>query len=166
MSSPISFLSYLLGYHVGLPKLKGFLLFCFGIRFDFHSYDCCLFFYYFLNWFCFSISFLVILFHLIFISNLIIILLIVICFVLDHFLNWILFLISSLNILFHFIFISDLVLIFFIAIFFYFGSFLIDFFSILSLTIWLIENLALWVFWICLPWDNLGPMIEVMGLED
>jgi len=118
MSSPISFLSYLLRYHVGLPKLKGFLLFCFGIRFNFHSYDCCLFFFYhFLNWFCFSILFLVILFHLIFISNLIIILLIVICFVLDHFLNWILFLISSLNILFHFIFISDLVLIFFIAIF-------------------------------------------------
>jgi hypothetical protein len=68
--------------------------FIFYIKFDMHSFDCCLFvcFNYFSNWILFSISSLSIWFQIIFILNLVPIILIVISFVLDLFIAFFLFL--------------------------------------------------------------------------
>jgi hypothetical protein len=68
------------------------------------------------NWILFSISSLLIWFFYLF-SNFIFILLISICFVLNHFLDEFFFSISPLGIYFHLIFMSNLVLILLIAIF-------------------------------------------------
>jgi hypothetical protein len=93
---PIDFFSF------SLVKYKSFLPFIFCIQFGSYFFYC-YFFFIFCRFF-FSISSLIIWFHLIFISNLILILLIAIYFFFYHFLYWILFSISSLNIWFWYIF--------------------------------------------------------------
>jgi hypothetical protein len=87
-SSPLSFLSPLLGIHVRLPRLKGSLSFYFCIKFGsyFFLWLFVLFWIFFLNWFFFN-NFPKHWFHLVFISNLTLVLLIDIYFVLDLFLK-------------------------------------------------------------------------------
>jgi len=43
--SSLSFLSYFFENYVGLPKLKDVMSFCFCIKFDFHSFNCYLFYF-------------------------------------------------------------------------------------------------------------------------
>ena len=89
-----------------------FILFIF-IKFNPYSFDC--YFFVILDLFYFSISSLIILFHLILISNLILIILIAIFF--NFFLDLFYFLISSLAIFFHLVCIPNLVLIILIIFF-------------------------------------------------
>jgi len=48
-SCPTYFLPPLIEIHIGLAKLKGFVLFYFCIKFDHHSYDCFLLVIFFIN---------------------------------------------------------------------------------------------------------------------
>jgi hypothetical protein len=87
------FLSFLIDFFFNFTP-HHLISFIFYIKFDMHSFDCCLFvcFNYFSNWILFSISSLNIWFQIIFILNLVSIILIVISFVLDLFIAFFLFL--------------------------------------------------------------------------
>jgi len=81
-SSPPFFLSPLFENYTSLPKLKDVMSFVFFIKFDSYSVDCYLFcFLSFFDWFLFQFHLSHIWFHFIFMSNLVFMLLIAICFV-------------------------------------------------------------------------------------
>ena len=140
--SPPFFFSPLIMIHVGMQKLKMSCHFIYCIKFDSRSFYCYLFYFEFFWIDFFKISSLNIWFHLIFISNLVLILLVATFFY--HFLNWLFFNFIPQH-LASFYFYIKFGTYFLITNCFVLDDFLIDFFSILSFSIWLIENLATWL---------------------
>jgi hypothetical protein len=148
-----------------LPSLKGVMFFCFCIKIDPQYFDCYLFsFESFFIWF-FFMSFLNLLFCLIYILNLIFIIMIAISFILKHFLNCFFFQLHSL--IFGFILILYQIWLSFFSLLFllFWVAFLLIFFLNLIPQYFVDWELASWFFWVYLLWSNLDLMIQVTGLE-